>query len=313
MVLTKFALDMGFWTILALSLYATAKHARASFGYSRRMQHTWPRHFKTCAGKFQSPIPISSFKSVVLPLPALEMNGYHDYLSGAIGLKNNGHSVALSINKETSRKRLPYVFGAMLNTDQEYELEGLHFHWGMKNDRGSEHVLNGVRFPMEMHIIHRNMKYSNLAQALEHKDGLTVLAIFFQLQEEHNDDLWPIVKNLANIRWIDSEEKMNGSFTLKSLMPEDTDVYYTYRGSLTTPPCNEVVTWIVFSTPVPISFKQMEKFRIISNGETIMADNYRRLQDVGNRKIYVRRLGPSFANDVEMINLNVTQLDWYWR
>lgn len=34
---------------------------------------------------------------------------------------------------------------------------------------------------MEMHIIHRNMKYDSLEEAYKHKDGLTVLGVFFQV------------------------------------------------------------------------------------------------------------------------------------
>lgn len=42
-------------------------------------------------------------------------------------------------------ERLPYVFGATLKQNQRYEMEQFHFHWGLQNNRGAEHVLNGVR------------------------------------------------------------------------------------------------------------------------------------------------------------------------
>lgn len=110
---------------------------------------------------------------------------------------------------------------------------------------------------MEMHIIHRNMMYPNLTRALEHEDGLTVLAVFFQVQEDDNKNLNPLLKILPNIQWINNEVYMNVSITLASLMPRNLEIFYTYRGSLTTPPCSEAVTWIVFSTPVSISFRQV--------------------------------------------------------
>lgn len=47
---------------------------------------------KTCAGKLQSPIALSTTQSLPLPLPALEMIGYHDFLKNPIKLENNGHS-----------------------------------------------------------------------------------------------------------------------------------------------------------------------------------------------------------------------------
>lgn len=55
--------------------------------------------------------------------------------------------VKLNINRNISRNQLPipYIFGAMLKKDQIYEMESLHFHWGAKNNRGSEHTFNNVR------------------------------------------------------------------------------------------------------------------------------------------------------------------------
>lgn len=73
----------------------------------------------------------------------------------------------------------PYIFGATLSNN--YEFESFHFHWGLKNYRGSEHIINDVSYPLELHIIHRNMKYSNLTEAVLEKDGLAVLAIVFEV------------------------------------------------------------------------------------------------------------------------------------
>lgn len=44
---------------------------------------------------------------------------------------------------------------------------------------------------------------------------------------------------------------------LSSLMPHNIDRFYTYKGSLTTPPCSEAVTWIVFPNTIPISLAQV--------------------------------------------------------
>lgn len=73
----------------------------------------------------------------------------------------------------------PYIFGGLLQN--EYIFEGLHFHWGARNNRGSEHILDDIRYPMEMHLIHRNKKYKDLKTSLGHPDGLTVLGIFLQV------------------------------------------------------------------------------------------------------------------------------------
>ncbi|XP_012253823.2 carbonic anhydrase 2-like [Athalia rosae] len=301
------------YLILTAALFAILQFVNGNFGYSPRHQHTWAKEHKHCSGEWQSPIALSSARAVPLPLPALEMISFHNLLSGPINVTNNGHSVALSIPKAHLEERLPHVFGALLNKGQNYEFEGLHFHWGMKNNRGSEHILNGVRYPMEMHIILRNVKYPKYDEAVQYKDGLTVLGIFFQLQEEDNEKFDPILRTLPNVQWVNSVVRMNASFTLASVIPEDTDIFYTYKGSLTTPPCNEAVVWIIFPTPVQISFRQMSKFRMLSNGEDVLADNYRRLQDIRNRKVYVRRLDSRHMNYEDAINLDIEQLEWIWR
>lgn len=87
-------------------------------------------------------------------------------------LHNNGHSVTLIIPKRENFTEFPYIFGGKLRA--QYELVGLHFHWGERNNKGAEHVLNDIRHPIEMHIIHRNRKYTTFDEAIKHKDGLTV-------------------------------------------------------------------------------------------------------------------------------------------
>lgn len=158
------------WTTLSWDLNEESKFTSECFILE---QHLWPKTHKLCAGKLQSPIAISTFKAIPLPLPALEMIGYHDFLpmpqtlinDGRTGkclealakLKKSNHvlwkwnarffsSVKLAINKNVTREKLPYVFGATLKRNQRYEIEQMHFHWGAKNNRGAEHVLNGVRW-----------------------------------------------------------------------------------------------------------------------------------------------------------------------
>lgn len=77
------------------------------------------------------------------------------------------------------------------------------------------------------------------------------------MEEEDNNHLKPLIAKLGDIQAANSETKLDYTFKLSSLLPVHMEIYYTYKGSLTTPPCNEAVTWIIFADSVPISFKQV--------------------------------------------------------
>lgn len=265
------------------------------FGYTGYEQRKWHKNHRSCAGLYQSPIQIESHKAKAQAMPALEMVRYHDLLPGPITLHNNGHSVSVSIGHRSAddpRSRyVPYIFGAKLSQN-EYVLEGLHFHWGEYNDKGSEHTFNGVRYPMEMHVIHRNRKYRSVAHAQENRDGLTVLAFFFQLRQKENRHLTHIIRALSHVEAYNSSYELPRSFMLADILPEpdDMDQFYTYKGSLTTPPCSEAVTWILFPNPLPISVHQMDKFRNLEQDErkSPLFNNYRHIQKLGSRRVFVR-------------------------
>lgn len=76
------------------------------------------------------------------------------------------------------------------------------------------------------------------------------------------------------------------TFKLDDLIIPFNKDYITYQGSLTTPPCTESVIWIISPYPSYISVEQIVKFRKISEA-TGMENNYRPVQWVGNRTIYL--------------------------
>nr|CAD7392557.1 unnamed protein product [Timema cristinae] len=262
-------------------------------------QKLWSKQHPECGGELQSPIHLVAHKAIPLPLPALEMVRYHNPLPQPIVFTNNGHSVSVSVNP-LEYDQLPMIFGAML--PNMYQLDSFHFHWGSKNNQGSEHVLNGIQYPAEMHVIHRNTRYSSIQEAQHFSHGLTVLAFFFQLRDKVNQALSPLIDNLPSVRKDGKSIPLNISLTLASILPRDKEVYYTYRGSLTTPPCSEAVTWIVFPEAIFLSYYQMKKFRQLSSGDTQLVDNFRRAQRLGPRKVYVRRMKQG-----EATMYNVTQ------
>merc|ERR1719211_985395 len=82
------------------------------------------------------------------------------------------------------------------------------------------------------------------------------------------------------------------SIALSSLLPEDTSAFYRYSGSLTTPQCNEVVTWTLLHHPVGVSESQLAGLRALIDGDgNTMGDNFRAVQPLFGRKVTANGLG----------------------
>lgn len=68
----------------------------------------------------------------------------------------------------------------------EFRFAQMHAHWGSNSHNGSEHLVGGLGYAAEIHIVHWNLKYGNIAEALKHGDGLLVLGIFVDVSLDHN-------------------------------------------------------------------------------------------------------------------------------
>ena len=114
-----------------------------------------------------------------------------------------------------------------------------------------------------------------------------VLGVLFDVQDQDNPAFAPITNSLKNIVHETTNTNITGAIRLAKLLPKNFEVFYKYRGSLTTPPCSENVIWIVFPEVLKIGRKQLEQFRGLENTELHHLSVARKLQDLGDRKIYV--------------------------
>ena len=96
-------------------------------------------------------------------------------------------------------------------------------------------------FPLELHLVHVKESANNTDS-----DRLAVLGILFKIQEEDNTKIKELTDALEKVKFKDEKFMLRNTLPLVSLMPEDTDEFYRYQGSLTTPGCNEIVVWTVF-------------------------------------------------------------------
>ncbi|KAK3578467.1 hypothetical protein CHS0354_038557 [Potamilus streckersoni] len=137
-----------------------------------------------------------------------------------------------------------------------YRLEQFHLHWGATDDIGSEHTINGTCYSAELHLVHFNCgNYKTFAEAVDKPDGLAVFGVMVEIGKEHAG-FESITDVASKVLHKGQSTKLSKTFDPNCLLPADTSRYWTYPGSLTTPPLYESVTWIVFSKAISISREQ---------------------------------------------------------
>ncbi|XP_077868087.1 carbonic anhydrase-related protein-like [Saccoglossus kowalevskii] len=280
------------------------------WGYMDDGASEWGLHFPEANGDCQSPVNINSREAAFddkLNHPELSTNYV---ICRECDLVNNGNAVqimfryksaqgfdsAVNFGREGKAEPIPksVISGGPLPKNCEFELSECRFHWGREDDRGSEHTVNFKAFPMELHLLHWNCsQYSSYEEALGKPDGVCIVALFIQVGREHQG-LRAFTEHLEVVQYKGRTVTVTAAFNPNCLLPDPAlRDFWTYNGSLTTPPCCEKATWILFRYPLTISHSQMEEFRRLRShhkGETpargddgILADNFRPTQPLNDR------------------------------
>ncbi|XP_018804166.1 PREDICTED: carbonic anhydrase-like [Bactrocera latifrons] len=241
----------------------------------------WGEQFSTCSGKHQSPINIDSVNVIRRTYPPLIPDNFGSQTIGA-EILNNGHTVVVRLEYAGER---PTVSGGPLVG--KFVFEQLHFHWGDNDTFGSEDRINNVSFPAELHMVFRNTKYPNFEEAAAKSNGVAVLAYFYKITRKNNFQYDEFTELLEHVVKPGTVAKFSNPPLLWHFSHIGIDDYYTYIGSLTTPPCSEDVSWIDFKEPIHISANQIERFRHLhTNDNSPMTHNYRPLQPLNDRTVY---------------------------
>ncbi|XP_062340596.1 carbonic anhydrase 14 isoform X1 [Osmerus eperlanus] len=220
--------------------------AHGHWGYED--QDEWPAAFLYCSGKSQSPINIDTKAAIYDPrLPSIALEGYDLTDGSSLMLLNNGHTLQLS---------LPSTMHIVSGFDHVYLAAQLHFHWGTVEVPGSEHTVDNIHFPAEIHIVHYNSKYANLSEAVNKPDGLAVLGGYIGVGLHENANYEKILSALTDISIEESNTQIPG-FNMRHLLPKNLKRFYRYNGSLTTPPCFQTVNWTIFNDTITVSRKQL--------------------------------------------------------
>ncbi|KAL6260177.1 hypothetical protein P5V15_007711 [Pogonomyrmex californicus] len=243
----------------------------------------WGEEYHSCVGKHQSPINIEEHNVKNVSLPPLRLIGIDNPCQSYV--TNNGHTAMLKTNESK-----PVMLSGGPLRDNIYIFEQLHFHWGENDYEGSEDLINNHSFPMEMHAVFYKSDYKSMDEALKHDDGLAILAYLYEVSPQPNPTYEPIVKVLPDIEVVGKGKILQESLLLeKILVPDIASMqdYFTYSGSLTTPPCLEVATWIDFKDHQQLSHKQLAAFRDLQNTEgNKLTHNFRPVQPLEDRVVF---------------------------
>ena len=182
-----------------------------------------PKNTACAIGQRQSPIDIRD--GIKVDLESIKFN----YRPSTFRIVDNGHTVQVEVGENSINL-----------TGKTYELVQFHFH------RPSEEKVNGQRFDMVAHLVHKS------------DDGqLAVVAVLLERGSEN-----PFIQTLWNNLPLEKNTPVQppaAQIDLASLLPA-TRSYYTYMGSLTTPPCSQGVLWLVMKQPVQVSQDQINIF-----------------------------------------------------
>ncbi|MEE6500442.1 hypothetical protein FKM82_003783 [Ascaphus truei] len=242
----------------------------------------WKGPLDIPGGTRQSPIDIRVRDSVFDPQLAPVTTQYDP--NTCLHIWNNGYSFIVEFDDCTDKS---VVTGGPLTN--QFRLKQFHFHWGVNNDWGSEHTVDKKVFPAELHLVHWNScKYKSFEEAIMEDNGLAVIGVFLKLGK-HHQQLQKVVDILPSVRYKDALTECN-YFDPSSLLPSCSD-YWTYSGSLTTPPLTESVTWIIKKKPIEVDHNQLAVFRsllftAVGEEEKYMVDNFRPLQPLMNRTVH---------------------------
>lgn len=202
--------------------------------------------FAACGGQAQSPINIVSTtvaQDQQLTAPVFS------YGKSIVSIVNNGHTIQFNVDGDNK---------VSLN-GKDYTLLQFHYH------ALSEHTIDGKHFPLEVHFVHK------------HADNdFAVLGIMFEPGKSNS-----LLEKYLNHVYFPKEKgsyQSTDTIDLLSLFPQNKSYYY-YKGSLTTPPCSEVVSWYVLQQSVQASPEQIAALSAILN------NNYRPVMPLNGRTV----------------------------
>jgi len=275
--------------LLALVAVAHAALQPAGGRSSRSFSYADPTKWDgiCTTGTAQSPINIDTTKTKCVrhgeEAARPHRIDFHYQKKDNLSLVHNGNTLKV-------RGDLGYVTVGGCNPcdGQEYVVKQFHFHTLSEHTIDTTPEKDGHKM-MELHIVHQKKGSSGL-------NDLLFVSVLFYLQPEGGFPNW----FLDNINWngapttAGGSTKINGHVNLHKLKESLDGEYFSYKGSLTTPPCSESVQWFVFKNAMGVTKEQLATLQTLFKGPADFPNgNNRPVQNLNNREVvWYRRQHP---------------------
>ncbi|XP_051771244.1 carbonic anhydrase 4-like [Ctenopharyngodon idella] len=301
-------MNAWFMIFLAACLFSVSYSAPTSVAWCYHMPScsdiTWPIIAeKDCNGTQQSPIDITTANvQANANLTSFNFTGYDDKTT-LTEIKNTGKTIKVTLDHKRMHVEGGDLPGSFASTQ-------FHLHWGNSSAMpGSEHTVDGKRYPMELHIVNK----------LKHNDSTILAALGFFIEATNDTgkpESWKTLTSyLTKIANAGDKACITQYISMDDLLPGvDRTKYYRYLGSLTTPNCREGVVWTIFKDPVKVSQDLIDLFsmRVYVNKVTnspLMVDTFRGVQPVNGRIVTSQVAGTTATGLISQTSSNLDILD----
>ena len=246
--------------------------------------HKWPQNCPSCDASLegndrQSPIDLNPLLTNMgaKPLPRLTFTPNPD---GATPGKFENKINTFQFTANDDQLSANNMCGGPLSG--EYSFWQMHCHWGKSNykpdtreptkvkEPGSEHYINGKQYDAECHWVHFNNKYDTVGDAVASgdPDALSVVGVMLEIDSTNNQDdvdwIGTVNDAAAGLVTPDDGPAEDVEWNVYGFLEQLGDQsqcfgYYNYLGGLTTPGCNQLVSFIIIDTPIRINLAQVKK------------------------------------------------------
>lgn len=244
-----------FWTL------AAASDSESQVNYNEQDQ--WGGVCTT--GRAQSPINVPApFSKRFVEGNFLDLPNYFFMMTNS----NDPSTAKYAVDDGKTEATVPWM------GNRRVTLVQLHLHWGKSETQGSEHLIMGKAYAAETHLV----------TSYRGNDGSTKYMVFARVFKLGRDN--PLIEKMIAGEKGDGEDRNISRFPLGQLYPANTALWLTYQGGLTTPPCSEIVHWVIVTEPLTISDSQLNKLRTMNLGKgnmDPMARNWRNTQNLNGR------------------------------